>query len=389
MRLFRSLASRIQTPRPSGFGCRSSVRSASTASARGRTTSGNDAVALPRAEVERLVAEEEVVGAARRGEEALGLGARRLPLVRLPLEELRRAVPGPADLEDDEDGGQHDRRGGQPPRAAEDPRPDEDREEREDEDEVARLGRGRAAEPGGEERRHRDADHAERERARSRLAPSTSPTSARTSTTTSTGQRPVLKSPAVCHRYVTIAHGPPSFAPRPPTPTSKRPARTRSVSQNGVPTTSHGARTRSPPAGAGRGARRARTRPAPRARARRTGARRRRAGSRAPTRPTSCQRAAVERAQEEHEREQREEQEEAVHPRVDAVEEEHPAAGDERGRDQRRPAVGEPPAEQRDERQARRPRTRPRRGGGCRGRGRGGRRRRRRGSGAARRRARG
>ena len=45
------------------------------------------------------------------------------------------------------------------------PAADEDREERQDEDEVARLGRGGAAEPRGEERRHRDADRAERERA--------------------------------------------------------------------------------------------------------------------------------------------------------------------------------------------------------------------------------
>ena len=51
--------------------------------------------------------------------------------------------------------------------------------------------------------------------------------------------------------------------------------------------------------------------------------------------------------------EQREEQEEAVHPRVDTVEEKDPAPRDESRRDQRRSSVGEPPAEQRDERQAR------------------------------------
>ena len=38
--------------------------------------------------------------------------------------------------------------------------------------------------------------------------------------------------------------------------------------------------------------------------------------------------------------------------RVDGVEEEDPAAGDEGSRDQRRSAVGEPPAEERDEREA-------------------------------------
>ena len=80
----------------------------------------------------------------------------------------------------------------------------------------------------------------------------------------------------------------------------------------------------------------ARTLPARRARARRRGATRRRAGSRSsPGRPGQPP-AAVERPEQEHEREQREEQEQAVHPGVDAVEEEDPAAGDERGRDQRR-----------------------------------------------------
>ena len=64
-------------------------------------------------------------------------------------------------------------------------------------------------------------------------------------------------------------------------------------------------------------------------------------------------RPAIESAEKEQERQEREEEEEAVHPRVDAVEEEDPAAGDECGRDQRAPAVGESPPEQRHERQAR------------------------------------
>ena len=80
----------------------------------------------------------------------------------------------------------------------------------------------------------------QRASARASLRTVTSPISASTSTTTRTGQRPVLKSPAVCHRYVTIAHGPPSLAPWPPTPTSNRPASTRSVSQNGTPDDRHG-----------------------------------------------------------------------------------------------------------------------------------------------------
>ena len=74
-------------------------------------------------------------------------------------------MPGPADLEHDEDGGQHDRGRRSRRVAAEDPRADEDREEGQHEDEVARLGRGRAAEAGGEECGHGDADHAERQRA--------------------------------------------------------------------------------------------------------------------------------------------------------------------------------------------------------------------------------
>ena len=62
--------------------------------------------------------------------------------------------------------------------------------------------------------------------------------------------------------------------------------------------------------------------------------------------------AAVERPQEEHEGEQGEEEEQAVHAGVDPVEEEHPAAGGERRRDQRGPAVGEAPSEKGDQRQA-------------------------------------
>ena len=70
-----------------------------------------------------------------------------------------------------------------------------------------------------------------------------------------------------------------------------------------------------------------------------------------PERP-ALPRPAVDRPEQEDERQQREEQEQAVHAGVDAVEEEHPAAGDERRRDQRREASGEAPAEQRDQRQA-------------------------------------
>ena len=71
-----------------------------------------------------------------------------------------------------------------------------------------------------------------------------------------------------------------------------------------------------------------------------------------PERP-ALPRPTIERAEQEDERQQREEQEQAVHPGVDAVEEEHPAAGDERGGDQRRGASGQATAEERDQGQAR------------------------------------
>ena len=291
----------------------------------GQDDVGEGAVALPGAEVERLVAEQDVVGAARRGEEALGLGARRLPLVGLPVEELRRALRGPADLEHDEDA-----------RSARPPPPGRRRVLRRipAPTRIAKNGRtkmrwrdsGEVEPPSRAARKAATGTpiaHSASARASARTV--TSPTSASTSTTTSAGQRPVLKSPAVCHRYVTIAQGPPSFAPRPPTPTSKRPARTRSVSQNGVPATSdRGERDRGlPEPVAARdehedALRGEHERPV---RVRCDGEQDRGAPD-APRPP----RAAVEGAEEEEEREQREEQEEAVHPRVDTVEEEDPAA---------------------------------------------------------------
>ena len=72
-------------------------------------------------------------------------------------------MPGPADLEDDEDGGEDHRRRGEASRAAEDPGADEDRKEGEDEDEMPRLRRGGSADAGGQERGHRDAYRTERQ----------------------------------------------------------------------------------------------------------------------------------------------------------------------------------------------------------------------------------
>ena len=63
--------------------------------------------------------------------------------------------------------------------------------------------------------------------------------------------------------------------------------------------------------------------------------------------------AAFERAQQREIRERGREEEEAVHPAVDAVEEERPAGRDEERPDQRGDAAAEPSQQQRDDRQAR------------------------------------
>ncbi len=75
-------------------------------------------------------------------------------------------------------------------------------------------------------------------------------------------------------------------------------------------------------------------------------------GGEHPERPPGLASAVEGREQRERARE-RAEQEEAVHPPVDAVEEEHPARGEQHGRDQGDGRPGEPAAEHGDERQAR------------------------------------
>ena len=257
-----------------------------------------------------------------------------------------------------------------------------------DEDEMARLGRGRPAEPGGEERRHRDADHAQRERACLASRRVTRPTSARSE---HDGEDRPAPGAEVAGRLPQVRDDRPRAAElrAAAADADVEAAREDEVGEPErrcpATTTAAKASDRLPEPVAPR-----------REHEHRLGGEHERAvrvrgdgqqDRSAPERPGPPA-AAVERAQQEHEREQGEEEEQAVHPRVDAVEEEDPAAGDERRRDQRRPAVGESPAEKRDEREARRPRTRPRRGAGCRGRGRDGRPHRRRGSGAGRRRAR-
>jgi hypothetical protein len=62
---------------------------------------------------------------------------------------------------------------------------------------------------------------------------------------------------------------------------------------------------------------------------------------------------AVEGTDEENEREEGEEEEEAVHPCVDTVEEEHPAACDERRCDERSPPVGKSSSQECDKWEAR------------------------------------
>ena len=62
---------------------------------------------------------------------------------------------------------------------------------------------------------------------------------------------------------------------------------------------------------------------------------------------------AIERLEKGKRAREREEEEQAVHPAVDAVEEEQPAGRDDPGRDQRDRRSGEASAEERDERQAR------------------------------------
>ena len=345
-------------------------------------------VALPGAEEERLVAEEEVVGPARRGEEALRLGARRLPLVRLPLEQLRRAVPGPADLEDHEHGGQHDRgrRAAAGSRGAI-PRPTR----------IAKNGRTKM--------RWRDSGDVEPPRRAARNAATGTPITQRASTRASLRTRHEADQREHEHDDENGPAPGAEVAGRLPQIRDDRP-RAAELGATAADADVEAAREHEvgePERHADDGHGRERDHRLPQALA--VGGEHEHALGRederavgmrcdgeqdrdAPERP-ALPGAAIERAEQEHEREQREEEEEAVHPGVDAVEEEDPAAGDERRRDQRRRASGEPTAEERDQGQARRPRRPPRRAGGCRARGRDARRRRRRGSGAARLRARG
>ena len=202
---------------------RSITRSARRSSARGTMVVGKlPRSDLPGAEVERLVAEEHVVGAARAGEPCLCLGPSRLARVGLPLEEGWGPVPGPRHLRGHER--RHQRDGDAAERRA-----------------IRAIVVATAiASSGARKIRCRDSGAADppsfatrnaatvvptRHRTRVRAVPrrSTTPTAAAMRTTSVTGHQPAVASPTERHRYRATACGPPSFSPPPPTPTSNRP----------------------------------------------------------------------------------------------------------------------------------------------------------------------
>ena len=162
----------------------------------------------------------------------------------------------------------------------------------------------------------------------------------------------MLKSPAVCHRYVTIAHGPSELGAV-AAHADVEPAREHEV---GEPE-----RHADDPHGRERDHRLSQALPVRGEHEHALGRQNegavgmrcdREQDGASPERP-ALPRPTIERAEQEDERQQREEQEQAVHPGVDAVEEEHPAAGGERRGDQRRGASGQTTAEERDQGQAR------------------------------------
>ena len=118
------------------------------------------AVALPAAEVERLVAEEDVVLS------RLSEPATRKPLCAPPPDSTARpctAEPScPSPTRPRRRRGRHgrDEEGHSPPRQPHQAERDQYREEREHEDQVTRLGGGRLTEPPEQERRRRNTDHA-------------------------------------------------------------------------------------------------------------------------------------------------------------------------------------------------------------------------------------
>ena len=234
--------------------------------------------------------------------------------------------------------------------AAEDPRRDEDREEREHEDQVPRLRGGVAADPRGEEGRDGDADDAEGEDACLRAHADQADESEHEdddehgplAAAEVAGRSPQVGEDRGRAAELVAAASHPDVEPscehevcEPERDADDGHGR---KGGDGLPQT---VATRGDDEHALRGQYERSVR------VRRDGEEDRRAPEH--PRPRG---AAIEGAEEEHEREQREEEEEAVHPRVDGVEEEDPATGDECCRDQRCPLVREPPPEKRDERKA-------------------------------------
>ena len=152
-----------------------------------------------------------------------------------------------------------------------------------------------------------------------------------------------MKSPAACQTYSTTSDLLPAA-----TPASKRPASTRSVSQNGIPSERDGAerpdRLAQPVAARRHDERRLRCE-----HERPVGMRRDGGEDRQRPEHPAAPAAAFQRAQQREIRERGGEEEEAVHPAVDAVEEERPAGRDEERRDQRGDTAAEPRQQQRDD----------------------------------------
>ncbi len=127
---------------------------------------------LPRAEVERLVAEEDVVGSARRRQPRGRFLPRLLPCSRLARVHVRRLVPAPGELDGEQRGDPHEDRDRLGPagqaRQPEEPGRHEHLEERQGEDEVPALEEDARLGAGQHERERGDEEHRRREQHRRR-----------------------------------------------------------------------------------------------------------------------------------------------------------------------------------------------------------------------------
>ena len=163
LRSLWSEASKTHTPRPSGFGASSRLSIASWGSARWTMTEPKRRSRLARVEVERLVAEQDVVRPARGGEPCGGLLPRLLAGGGLARVHVRRLVPAPREL-DAEECGEADEDDGRlrPPRQTgqlEEAGGDEHLEERQGKDKVPALEEDARLRPGDHERERRDEQH--------------------------------------------------------------------------------------------------------------------------------------------------------------------------------------------------------------------------------------